>query len=423
MNTPPNFQLAALLFLQLAMILACCRAVGSLARRCGQPHVIGEMVAGVALGPSLFGFVAPTLHAQLFPPHSMGPLYCLSQVGLVLYMFMVGVDFRVDVMRHRWRSALSVSIAGIVAPLALGAGVAVYLSRATDAFAPNVPLGSAMLYLGAAMSITAFPVLARIIYEKGLAGSPIGILLLAAGSIGDAAAWCLLAVVLASLSGNAFLAVAAIAGGVLYALLVFALGRPLFRGLEARVQHEGRLPESIFVGVLILVLLGAWVTDAVGIYSVFGAFVMGAAVPPGSLAKELQRVLEPLTVSIFLPLYFVYSGLNTRIGLVNSPFLLAVAAVILLVACLGKGVACWMAARLNGEGERESIAIGALMNARGLMELVILNIGLERGIITPTLFSIMVIMTIVTTLMATPVFDLVWRRSFAPVRAAGARAA
>jgi Kef-type K+ transport system membrane component KefB len=419
-----NFELSVRLFLQLAVILIACRVVGMLGRRVGQPQVVGEMIAGVALGPSLFGHLAPALHGWIFPKESMSVLYCLSQIGLVLYMFLVGVDFRADLLRRRLHSAISVSMAGILAPMALGALIAVWLNGEVQLFAPGVSTVQAMLFLGAAMSITAFPMLARIIYERGLSGTSFGTLALAAGSLDDAFAWCLLAVVLASFSGNAAIAVIAIGGGALYAAGVLTLGRPLLRRLEQTVEDKGKLEDPVLCFVLILVMLGAWTTDAVGIYAVFGAFFLGAAVRQGSLlANELRRLLEPLTAIFLLPLFFVYSGLNTRIGLVDTPFLVLVTAVVLLAACMGKGVACWAAARLNGEGSFQAVAVGALMNARGLMELIILNIGLERGIITPTLFSIMVIMAVVTTLMATPTFEFVQRRALAPAPAVEARAA
>ena len=267
-----------------------------------------------------------------------------------------------------------------------------------------------MLFLGAAMSITAFPVLARIIYDRGLTGTSLGTLALAAGSMDDAAAWCILAVALASMAGDATIAVMSIGGGLLYAIAVLYLARPLFRRLGELVEREERINSGVLSFVLILLMLAAWFTDAIGIYAVFGAFILGAAMPRGLFAHDLKQRIEPLTTNFLVPLFFVYSGLNTRIGLVDTPQLLALTLIILLVACLGKGIACWLAARLNGEENREALAIGALMNARGLMELIILNIGLERGIIMPTLFTMMVLMAIVTTLAASPLFEFVYRQ-------------
>jgi Kef-type K+ transport system membrane component KefB len=425
-----NFELSIRFFFQLAFILSVCRIVGLIAKRFGQPQVVGEMIAGVVMGPSLFGLLLPGLQAEIFPKASMTITYAVAQIGLVLYMFLIGVEFDVDLIRKRLRSAASVSAAGIMTPFALGSVLALALiGQGSAFFARDVSRWEAMLFLGAAMSITAFPMLARIIYERGLSGTSLGTLALAAGSMDDAAAWCILAIVLASFKGDASIAAFAIGGGILYAVVVLAVGRPLLRRLGERVEREGRISGPTLAFVLTLVMLGAWVTDAVGIYAVFGAFILGAAMPRGTFAREIQRHLEPLTTNFLLPLFFVYSGLNTRIGLMDSPRLWGAALLILLAACLGKGIACWLAARLNGEDNREALAIGTLMNARGLMELIILNIGLERGVITPTLFTIMVVMAISTTLAASPVFEFVYRRgrrarvALEPTPAAGVSAA
>jgi Kef-type K+ transport system membrane component KefB len=405
-----NFELSVRFFFQIAFILATCRVVGLIARRFGQPQVVGEMIAGVVMGPSLFGLLFPDAQAHIFPKSSLTITYAVAQLGLVLYMFLIGVEFQVDLIRKRLRSAASVSLSGILTPFMLGSLLALMLVRSGDYFAPSVARWEAMLFMGAAMSITAFPMLARIIYERGLTGTSLGTLALAAGSMDDAAAWCILAIVLASFNSNAVIAIAAIGGGVLYAAVVLTIGKRLLARLGRKVERDGVMSAPTFTFVLMLVMLGAWVTDAVGIYAVFGAFILGTAMPRGVFAHELERRLEPLTTNFLLPLYFVYSGLNTRLGLVDSIMLWSVALLILFAACFGKGIACWLAARLNGEDNREALAIGTLMNARGLMELIILNIGLERGVITPTLFTIMVMMAIVTTLMASPVFEFVYRR-------------
>jgi Kef-type K+ transport system membrane component KefB len=406
-----NFELSIRFFFQLAFILGTCRVVGLIARRFGQPQVVGEMIAGVVMGPSLFGLLFPDAQAHIFPKSSLTITYAVAQIGLVLYMFLIGVEFQVDLIRKRLRSAASVSLAGILSPFILGSLLALTLVKNGDYFAPRVARWEAMLFMGAAMSITAFPMLARIIYERGLTGTSLGTLALAAGSMDDAAAWCILAIVLASFNSNPLIALAAIGGGALYAAFVLTIGKRLLARLGRKVERDGVMSGQIFTFVLMVVMLGAWVTDGVGIYAVFGAFILGTAMPRGVFAQEIQRRLEPLTTNFLLPLFFVYSGLNTRLGLVDSIMLWSVALAILFIACFGKGVACWLAARLNGEDNREALAIGTLMNARGLMELIILNIGLERGVITPTLFTIMVMMAIVTTLMASPVFEFVYRRS------------
>jgi len=393
--------------LLLAVILAAIRVVGFVARALGQPQVVGEMIAGVALGPSLFGLLAPDVHGALFTKPALTVLYCMAQVGLALYMFMVGLELRVDLIRARIRGAAGVSLAGILVPFALGALIAIWILPRGDLFTEGVRVGHAVVFLGSAMSITAFPMLARILYERNLTGTSYGTLSLAAGSLDDAAAWCLLAFVLASFKADPSIAAYAVGGGGLYALIVLGPGRLLLRSLGAVVERAGDLSATLFSFVLLLVMLGAWFTDYTGVYAVFGAFILGAAMPRGALSRELERRIEPLTTTFLLPLFFVYSGLNTRINLIDEPALWAIAALVLLAAVLGKGLACGLAARVSGEGWRQSVAIGALMNARGLMELILLNIGLERGLITPALFSIMVIMAVVTTLMATPVFTAV----------------
>ncbi|MEZ4732214.1 MAG: cation:proton antiporter [Caldilineaceae bacterium] len=405
-----NFELSVLFFLQLAIILLVCRLVGWLARWVGQPQVVAEMIAGVMLGPSLFGLFLPDVQAWLFPPASTGLIYAVSQVGLVLYMFLIGLEFDTTLIRNRLRSAAAVSLSGILAPFILGCTLGFFLVRTNHFFSPDVVTWEAMFFVGAAMAITAFPMLARIIYERGLSGTSLGTLALAAGSIDDAAAWCVLALVLASFSGDPMIAVLAIGGGTLYAVGTLAVGSKLLRPLGLIAEREKAVSPVVLTITLICVMLGAWFTDRIGIYAVFGAFIMGAAMPRGRFAHEVQRQIEPLTTTFLLPLFFVYSGLNTRITLVDSAWLWGIALVVLLAACLGKGVACWAAARLSGEDNRSALAIGTLMNARGLMELIILNIGLERGIITPLLFTVMVIMAIVTTLMASPIFAWVYRQ-------------
>jgi len=407
----PNFQISVLVFLQIAIILGACRLVGRLVRPLGQPPVVAEMITGVLLGPSLFGLLLPDLQARLFPKPTLTVIYCLAQIGLALYMFLVGLEFDLGLIRSRVKSAMSVSWAGILTPFLLGCGVAWLLRDRFPLFAPDVRDWEAMLFMGAAMSITAFPMLARIIYERGLAGTSLGTLALAAGSLDDAAAWCVLAVVLASFTGNLWIAVFAIGGGLLYAVLMLTVGRGWLERLFVPREADEKRRGVVIPLTLILVTACAWLTDSMGIYAVFGAFILGVAMPRGAVARHLEEAMTPLTTGLLVPMFFISSGLNTRIGLLDRPALWAVAALVLLVACLGKGIACGLAARLNGEPARESFAIGALMNSRGLMELIILNIGLERGVITPTLFAVMVLMAIVTTLMAMPAFNLAYGRA------------
>jgi Kef-type K+ transport system membrane component KefB len=268
----------------------------------------------------------------------------------------------------------------------------------------------AALFLGAAIAITAFPMLARIIHERGLAQTSLGTLTLTAGAFDDAAAWCILAVVLASFNGAWSGAYVAIGGGLAFALFMTLLGHRLLRRLGDWVRPDAPLPSSVLAAVLMLFCLCAFAMDAIGIHAVFGGFLLGCALPRGALTDKLRDVLEPLVVVFLLPMFFTYSGLNTRLDMLLQPGVMLAAVAILLASFCGKGVACWAAARLSGEPNGQALAIGALMNARGLMELIIINIGLAAGVIETGLFSILVLMAVLTTLMATPLFNWAMRR-------------
>ena len=298
--------LAALLLVQLICILAVCRGLGWFFSRVRQPLVVAEMVAGFLLGPSLFGWLLPQIQGRLFPPASLHALFVLSQLGLVLYMFCVGLEFHVDLVARYRRRAIGVSAAGIAVPFALGAMLAIVMVRSGGFFADQVRPFHAVLFLGAAMSITAFPMLARIITERGIAGTTIGSLALAAGALDDAAAWIILAIVLSSFTGNATLALAAAGGALLYVVLVFFGVRPFLRRLAAAAERDDAVSAGSFTTMLCLLACGAWLTDLAGIHSVFGAFVLGVSVPRGVLSRELRRSIEPLTMALLVPLFFVY---------------------------------------------------------------------------------------------------------------------
>ncbi|HTI69819.1 MAG TPA: cation:proton antiporter [Candidatus Limnocylindria bacterium] len=417
-----NVHLAVQFFLQIAVILLFCRVVGAIAKRFGQPQVVAEMLAGVLLGPSLFGLIWPEAQAWLFPwdkaqklRDTQSYLFPASQLGLALYMFVVGMEFRVDIVRKRLKSSIAVSLAGMVVPFVLGAGLAWILFRYTDLFPKQTSLPEAMLFLGASMCITAFPMLARIIHFKKLTGTTMGTVALGAGAIDDATAWCLLAVVLASFDHNWAHAWINIAGGAAYVATTLLIVRPLLARIKPLIVKEGTLTEAGLVIGLAVMSLGAWITDFIGLHAVFGAFIMGAAIPRGVVAHDLIKRLQPLTVALLLPLFFTYSGLNTKIGLLNTSFLWLMCGAVLVAAVVGKGVSCWLAARATGISNREAMGIGILMNARGLMELIIINIGLQRGIISEGLFATLVIMAIITTLMASPIFErLVGSSSYKP---------
>ena len=407
-----NAHLAVQFFLQIAVILLFCRAVGAIARRFGQPQVVAEMIAGVMLGPSLFGLLLPAWQLALFPwdhtqhlRDTQSYLFPASQLGLALYMFVVGLEFRGDILRKNLRASVAVSVAGMVTPFVLGAGLAWVFFHHTALFPPRASLGQAMLFLGASMCITAFPMLARIIQFKRLTDTAMGTVALGAGAIDDACAWCLLAVVLASFDREPKHALLNIGGGLGYAAFTLLVLRPLLARGRRWIEVDGELTESGLVGALALMAMGAAFTDLIGLHAVFGAFVMGAAMPRGVVARGLIARIEPLTTALLLPLFFAYSGLNTRIGLLDSCFLWLMCGAVLVAAVVGKGVACWLAARAAGLPQREALGIGTLMNARGLMELIIINIGLQRGIISEGLFAILVVMAVTTTVLASPLFD------------------
>lgn len=403
-------QLSIAFFLQVAVILVTCRLVGTAAQRWfGQPRVVGEMIAGVLLGPSLFGALAPEVQAFLFPKESKPILFVIAQFGVGLYMFLVGLGFDRDEFFRGVKGAASVSLAGMAAPFGVAVAIAPWLLGHGGLFTPKVTQFEATLFMGAAIAITAFPMLARIIHERGLSGTPLGTLSLSAGAIDDAGAWVLIALVLASFGDGPQVAVLAIGGGLAFALFMVLLAPRLLRGLSAR-SEQGGLDESLLALVLVLFLLSAWAMDAVGIHAVFGGFLLGTAMPRGKLAAAIREKLEPVTVVLLLPFFFTYSGLHTELTLLADPALLAVAALILVLSIAAKGGACYLAARLSGQDHATASGIGALMNARGLMELIVINIGLQRGVITPALFSMLVVMAIVTTLMASPLFETLYGR-------------
>jgi len=407
--TPGDFSVH--FFMQLAMILLACRLVGWAAQKfLGQPQVVGEMIAGVILGPSLFGLFFPDLQLAIFPKETRNVLYAGAQLGVGLYMFMVGLTLRLDHFQSKAKSAGAVSAAGIAAPFLLAAIITPWLLGVDGLFAPTISQGNATLFMGACIALTAFPMLARIINERGLANSSLGTLSLTAGAFDDATSWCVLAVVLATFGGGPGVAVLAIGGAALYVVFMLLIGRRLLAPLGRIVEARGEMSTTILAVTMLLFCLSAFLMDAIGIHAIFGGFLLGACMPRGRFVEELKRKVEPLAVVLLLPMFFIYSGLNTRMDMVNSPLLLAIALGILAVSVLAKFGACWAAARLSGEDNRTALGIGALMNSRGLMELIIINIGLQKGIIGPTLFSMLVLMAIVTTMMAGPLFEMVYGR-------------
>ena len=403
-------------FLQLFVILVACRACGWAVRRfLRQPQVIGEMIAGVILGPSLLGSLAPEVQQFLFPVESKAVLHAVAQIGIAIYMFLVGLDFRGDEFKAHAPSAVAVSVSGIAVPFAIAVLATPWLMQTPGLFATGVSQFNATMFLGAAIAITAFPVLARIIQDRGLAGSIIATQALSAAAIGDAVAWCVVAVVLAGLGAGAGVAWLAIIGGILLTAVLVLSGPRLFAplGRMAQREHEAGQPLSpaVLAAALMLCTLSAYISEAIGLHAVFGAFLIGTAMPRGVFAQRIRQLLEPFTLVFLLPVFFTYSGLNTQLTMVNTPQLLAIAAAILGASIFAKFIACWAAALAAGQENRRALGLGALMNARGLTELIIVNIGLSAGIIGSALFSMLVFMAIVTTLMASPLFELVYGRA------------
>jgi Kef-type K+ transport system membrane component KefB len=398
-------------FLQLAVILVACKIVGWFGQRfLGQPQVVGEMIAGVVLGPSLLGLLLPNLQGTIFPKETRNVLYAGAQLGVGLYMFLVGTTLRLDHFKSKAKAASMVSMAGIAAPFAIAVLITPLLLEVPGLFASGISQANATLFLGACIALTAFPMLARIINERGLADSSLGTLSLTAGAFDDACSWCVLAIVLATFGGGPGVAILAIGGGFAWALFVIVAGPRILAPLARMVEREGQMSLTAFAYVMIAFCVSAFLMDVVGIHAIFGGFILGAVMPRGLLTAELKRKLEPLTVVLLLPMFFTYSGLNTRMDTVNSVSLFMIAVGLLGASVLAKGGACYLAARLSGEDNRTALGIGALMNSRGLMELIIINIGLQKGIIGPTLFSMLVLMAIVTTMMASPLFELFYGR-------------
>lgn len=397
----------ATLLIQIIVVLAAVRLFGYLFRRIGQPGVIGEIVAGIVLGPSLLGKYFPEAFQFLFPPESLTNLELISQIGLVLFMFVIGMELDFSVLKNKINETLVISHAGILVPFFLGILSSYWIyeeyAASQTAFLPFA------LFIGISMSITAFPVLARIIQERNMAKSQVGILSIASAANDDVTAWCLLAVVIAIAKAGTFAsAIYTIILTVVYIVVMFAVVRPFLKKLGEEYANQEVINKN-FVGFILLVLvISAVTTEILGIHALFGAFMAGVIMPPNmGFRKVMMEKVEDIALVFFLPLFFAFTGLRTEIGLINSPELWWVCLFLILVAVAGKLGGCAIAARLVGESWKDSLKIGTLMNTRGLMELVALNIGYEMGVLPPSIFVILVIMALVTTFMTTPLLHLV----------------
>jgi Kef-type K+ transport system membrane component KefB len=397
------------LVLQIAVILVAARLVGFLFQKIHQPQVMGEMVAGILLGPSLLGWLAPGVSAALFPPASLSYLNALSQVGLVVFMFVVGLALNPSDLHGYGHAAVLTSHVSIVAPFCLGGLTALYLyPRLSD---DGVTFTGFALFMGAAMSITAFPVLARILTERGLLRSRMGTLAIACAAVDDVTGWCILAyiVVLVRVTHAARPAWVTIAGSLAYVLIMVFVVRRILPAFEREFRKRDRLSDNLVAVIVVLVLVSALATEWLGIHLLFGAFLMGAIMPKTQeFTHYLLHKFESVTVVLLLPLFFAFTGLRTRIGVGGGRAIWFYSAIVIVVAISGKLGGSMFAARLAGMPWREAASLGILMNTRGLMELVILNIGLDIGVISPAMFSIMVLMALVTTFMTTPLLEWVY---------------
>ena len=397
------------LLLQLITIVLVARALGALFRRIGQPPVIGEIVAGILLGPSLLGAMAPGVFAFLFPPESTGLLKLLAEIGVLLFLFAVGLELDVDRLRSRARTAVVVSHASIIVPYFLGVGLALFL------YVEFAPRGVAFLpfalFMGIAMSITAFPVLVRILKERGLFGTHLGSTAVTAAAVDDVTAWSLLAMVVAIAGSQGVWAasVTILMTLAFIGIMLYAVG-PLFRRALAGHAEREEPGKTAVAAVLVVLLASALTTEWIGIHALFGAFLAGVVMPRQRRFRAyLTERLEEFSSVFLLPLFFAFTGLRTKIGLLNDARSWIICGVIVLVATAGKLGGSMIAARVSGESWREAFALGALMNSRGLMELIALNVGYELGILSPRIFAMMVIMALVTTFATGPLLSLTYR--------------
>lgn len=395
------------LFLQLVVIIIAARIMGWLFSCFGQPPVVGEMAMGILMGPSLFGWISPEAFGFVFPATSLGTLKLLSQIGVCLFMFAVGMDLNIAQVRRKAPTAVVVSHASIVIPYLLGVILAYFLF--SDLAAPGSSFTAFALFMGISMSITAFPVLARILQDRGLTRTTLGSTAITCAAVDDVTAWSILAFVVAIARSTS------VGGSALNLLLVLAFVAIMIFGVKrlppACLGSRGLAEESPSRGALVLVvcvvLASALCTEAIGIHALFGAFLAGTIMPDvNGFRHKLGVRIENFSSVLLLPLFFVFTGLRTQIGLLNDVQGWLLCLLIIAVATAGKLGGSALAARLTGMGWRESLQLGALMNSRGLMELIALNIGYDMGILSARIFTMLVIMALVTTMLTGPLLTL-----------------
>ena len=398
---------AAMLLLQIISILLVSRVFGFLFVKIGQPTVIGEILAGIVLGPSLLGYFFPEAYSFLFAPVSLSNIYILSEIGLVLFMFVIGMELDLSALKNKMGTTFVISQASIVIPYFMGMWLAYYLYE--EFAAGQTDFISFALFIGISMSITAFPVLARIVQEKGLTKSHLGTISIASAAFNDVTAWCVLAAVIAiSKTGSLDSSLFNIGLAVAYILVMMFLVKPFLKRIGEIYKNSEVVNKSVFAFFLLVLIISAYITQLIGIHALFGAFLAGVIMPPlPSFRKLIVDKVEDVSLTLLLPLFFVYTGLRTEIGLLNTPYLWWIAFIFIVVAVVGKFIGSAFSAKVLGETWKDSLSIGILMNTRGLMELIVLNIGYEMGILPPPIFVMLVIMALVTTFMTTPILSLI----------------
>ena len=400
-------QPTAILILQIVVILLAVRIFGWICKKIGQPTVVGEIIAGVVLGPSLLGLYFPHIFDFIFPASSLSNISFLSQIGLILFMFIVGMELNLRTLKNKANDALIISHSSIAVTFTIGVCVAYFLfshfNHSTNSFLPFA------LFMGIAMSIAAFPVMARIIHERGINKSHIGPTIITCAAIDDITAWCLLASVIAiAKAGSMTSSLFVILLATLYIFVMFKIVRPFLQRI-ADMQTSKHIINKSIIGVFFIVLfLSAYATEIIGIHALFGAFLAGVIMPSNvNFRNMFSERIEDVALIILLPLFFVFTGLRTQIGLINEPYMWLICISIILLAVTGKSMGSALAARYLGYSWKDSLTIGALMDTRGLMELVVLNIGLDLGILTPEIFAMMVIMALATTFLTSPLLSLI----------------
>lgn len=397
----------SILLAQILIIVLVARLFGWLFKKIGQPTVIGEILAGILLGPSLVGMYFPEFSHVLFPKESMGNLQFLSQIGLIFFMFVVGMELDIKVLKNKANDAVVISHASIVIPFALGMGLAYFVYN--EFAAKGTQFISFALFMGIAMSITAFPVLARIVQERGMHKTKLGTLIITCAAADDITAWCILAAVIAIVKAGTFVsALYTICLAVLYVLVMLKVVRPFLSRIGEISANKTHLNKQIVAIFFILLLFSALATESIGIHALFGAFMAGAIMPESSTFRDIFiNKVEDIALILLLPLFFVFTGLRTEIGLLNEGHLWLVTGLIIAVAVIGKFLGSALAAKFVGQSWKDSLIIGALMNTRGLMELIVLNIGYDLGILSKEIFTMLVLMALLTTFMTGPTLDLI----------------